>query len=211
MNKTSFFTVSTDELLSALADGELRSDELAAALACCQDDRQAAFTSWNAYHLIRDALRVSAGPALGGDTLFLQKLNRRLATKELSDNAVDWRDSTSLRMGEAQPASPDGRGEASNDESFRWKVVAGLASLAAVSAIAWSTIGPSGLEPKAQLAALPTPAQVLVASPQGPVVRDARLEELLAAHRQLGGMPAFQAPSGFLRNAAFDAVPARRP
>ena len=41
-------------------------------------------------------------------------------------------------------------------------------------------------------------------SPQGPVVRDARLEELLAAHKQFGATSALQEPSGFLRNATFD-------
>jgi sigma-E factor negative regulatory protein RseA len=37
------------------------------------------------------------------------------------------------------------------------------------------------------------------------MVRDARLEELLAAHRQLGSNSALQLPSGFLRNATFEA------
>jgi sigma-E factor negative regulatory protein RseA len=40
------------------------------------------------------------------------------------------------------------------------------------------------------------------------MIRDPRLDELLAAHRQLGGASALQAPAGFLRNATFEA-PAR--
>ena len=47
-------------------------------------------------------------------------------------------------------------------------------------------------------------APVMVAGEQGPVLRDPRLEELMAAHRQAGGMSALQMPAGFLRNAAFD-------
>ena len=35
------------------------------------------------------------------------------------------------------------------------------------------------------------------------MLRDPRLDELLAAHRQLGGA-ALQMPSGFLRNATFE-------
>ncbi|MDB5931304.1 MAG: anti sigma-E protein RseA, partial [Polaromonas sp.] len=45
---------------------------------------------------------------------------------------------------------------------------------------------------------------ILVSSPQGPIVRDARLEELLAAHKQFGATSAFQESSGFLRNATFE-------
>jgi sigma-E factor negative regulatory protein RseA len=37
------------------------------------------------------------------------------------------------------------------------------------------------------------------------MVRDARLEELLAAHKEFGGASALQMPSGFLRNATFEA------
>jgi sigma-E factor negative regulatory protein RseA len=43
-----------------------------------------------------------------------------------------------------------------------------------------------------------------VDSPAGPMVRDARLEEMLAAHKEVGGMSALQVPSGFLRNATFE-------
>ena len=40
------------------------------------------------------------------------------------------------------------------------------------------------------------------------MIRDPRLDELLAAHRQTGGTTALQMPAGFLRNATFEA-PAR--
>ena len=39
------------------------------------------------------------------------------------------------------------------------------------------------------------------------MLRDARLDELLAAHQQAGG--ASQMPSGFLRNATFEEGPSR--
>ena len=40
------------------------------------------------------------------------------------------------------------------------------------------------------------------------MIRDPGLDEMLAAHRQLGGASALQTPAGFLRNATFEA-PAR--
>ena len=36
------------------------------------------------------------------------------------------------------------------------------------------------------------------------MLRDARLDELLAAHKQFGGISALQMPAGFLRNATFE-------
>ena len=95
-------------------------------------------------------------------------------------------------------------GVAANDGSFRWKLVAGVASLAAVSVIAWNAAGLLSPTSAPQLALAPELQQVVVASPQGPMVRDARLEELLAAHKQLGGATALQVPSGFLQNATFE-------
>jgi sigma-E factor negative regulatory protein RseA len=50
---------------------------------------------------------------------------------------------------------------------------------------------------------------VVVQTAQGQVLRDVRLEELLAEHRQYGGMSALQMPAGFLRNATYDAAPQR--
>jgi sigma-E factor negative regulatory protein RseA len=50
---------------------------------------------------------------------------------------------------------------------------------------------------------------VVVQTTQGQVLRDPRLEQLLAEHRQFGGMSALQAPAGFLRNATYDSSPQR--
>jgi sigma-E factor negative regulatory protein RseA len=116
------------------------------------------------------------------------------------------------------------RAPAANDSLFRWKLVAGFASLAAVMAVSWSVLsgapsGAGGASP--QLAAAPATAPIpastveTVAAPstavvvhtgQGPLIRDARLEELLAEHRQNAGMSALQMPTGFIRNATYDAA-----
>ncbi len=119
------------------------------------------------------------------------------------------------------------RAPAANDAVFRWKLVSGLASLAAVMAVSWSVLAtaPSGAGPGAaapQLALSPTPPQsptaargvavaasttvplVVVNTRQGVLLRDAELEALMAEHRQHGGVSALQMPAGFLRNATYD-------
>ena len=199
-------SITTSELLSALADGELGDEALSVALdACAHDD--ASLDCWNTYHLIGDVLRAPAQAlvpiATDSELAFVRRLHNRLAQESIADVAP-----TPLEAVTAVPAQPlaavvHHRGAASNDSSFRWKLVAGVASLAAVSAIAWNAsvfLAPSALPQLAQAAA----PQIVLTSAQGPMVRDARLDELLAAHRQFGVASALQESSGFLRNAAFE-------
>ena len=122
------------------------------------------------------------------------------------------------------PLSGRARAEAANDAVFRWKLVAGFASLAAVMAVSWSVVSGSGSNaavgaqlasrapdvsaPAAVVATVVAPsanASVAVNTGQGVLIRDAQLEALLAEHRQHGGMSALQTPSGFIRNATYDA------
>lgn len=194
---------STCESLSALVDDELGDEELAALLEACQRD-ESALGCWSTYQLIGEALRapssVAVGGAPGAELAFVSRLSQRLAQE--GEAAPPASAVPVLQPVVAQALQH--RGPAANDGVFRWKLAAGVASLAAVSAIAWNAWGGLGSDSGAQLAQASAAAQVLVASPQGVVVRDARLEELLAAHRQLGVTSALQEPSGFLRNAAFD-------
>ena len=119
------------------------------------------------------------------------------------------------------PVSVSGqvRDEAANDAVFRWKLVAGFASLAAVMAVSWSVVSGSGSggdagarlasntpAPVATASAPAVAAPVAVNTGQGVVIRDAQLEALLAEHRQHGGMSALQMPSGFIRNATYEAA-----
>lgn len=194
-------SMQTSELMSALADGQLDGEDFAAALHASRHDTSAV-ACWDTYHLIGNALRSPSQGARGADTAFLSRLNQRLA-QEASPGAPSRPAHPAVQ--DSPLVLPPHRSQASNDGEFRWKLVAGFASLAAVSAIAWNAA--SLLSPAAapQLAQAPaSPQQVVVASPQGPMVRDARLEELLAAHKQLGGTSALQEPSGFLRNATFE-------
>ena len=195
----------TCELLSALADGELGGEACVAALQGCDLD-VTALASWSAYHLIGEVLRLPVKVVPGEDLVFLGRLNQRLAQEHIIgtfpqqgslDSKFQCKEKSLVNV-------IDDRGAAANDGSFRWKLVAGLASLAAVSVLAWNASGllPSTGSP--QIAETSTVQQVLVASPLGPMVRDARLEELLSAHRQLGGGAVVQVPSGFLQNAAYE-------
>jgi sigma-E factor negative regulatory protein RseA len=199
-------SLETGEIVSVLADGESTSSEVLAAIAACS--AQADMVGrWNTYHLIGEALRSPAAPVLGTDSGFFARFSARLSLEPIpGDWAQAVHESPAVRPFLEEPArAVASAGQASaNDRNFRWKVVAGLASLTAVSAVVWAVFGALAPAAAPQLAsAPPATEQVLVDSPRGPVMRDARLEELMAAHKQLGATSA-QMPSGFLRNATFE-------
>lgn len=187
------------ELISALVDGQVGGDEMASAVQAACDDRDALAT-WHAYHLIGDVLRSGERAGVAPAPAFLERLSARLAEEPL-------RLEEPVAVGAGRAAAP-----AANDASFRWKVLAGAASVAAFTAVTWSVLGTvPGIAPTApQLAGAPASQQqfeatVLARSSAGGMLRDARLDELLAAHRQFGGASALQNPAGFLRSATFEA------
>ena len=188
--------IQTQELVSALADGQLQGEDFARGVeaACDPVGREA----WLAYHLIGDVLRSGALPPAAQPDAFLERVKlglqqeRPLPAERPADHAV----------GVVMV-----REDAANDVSFRWKLVAGFASVAAVSAIAWSIAAGIGKPEQAQLANNNN-ATVITPSERGMMIRDARLDEFMAAHRQLGGGSVLQMPAGVVRNAAFDG-PAR--
>ena len=183
------------ESLSALVDGEFA---MGAADAGLQDvfQRSTLHSDWNNYQVIGHSLREGAGTGaqLGADPAFLQRLNARLADEKMMPQVLFVPGFGAI----SQPDQP-----AANEDVFRWKLVAGFASLATALVVGWNFMGSPDASAGAQLAQNQTVEQVVVASPQGFIVRDARLEELMAAHKQLGGS-SLQAPSGFLRNAGFE-------
>jgi len=198
---------------SALVDGEIEAAELNALLLAF-DEQADACSSWHCYQLIGEALR-GATPLVCAVSpqAFLAGIQTRLRAEPLAQARPE------IGASVAHVRAP-----AANDAVFRWKWVAGVASLAAVMAVSWSVLrgAPSGhsgtavgpqlalTQPAAAPVALAAaPTAVLVHTAQGLVIRDARLEELLLAHRQHGGMSALQMPAGFLRDATFDAAPQR--
>jgi sigma-E factor negative regulatory protein RseA len=49
-----------------------------------------------------------------------------------------------------------------------------------------------------------SPGLTTALTPAGVMVRDSRIDQLLAEHQQFGGTSALQMPTGFLRNATFE-------
>lgn len=205
-------TPQAGELLSALADGHLTSAECIETLNACKRD-PSMLVNWNAYHLVGDLLRSSApGLAQCADMAFVDRLQQRIASeakpagKALRSDSAFLSQFSEQRIVLAPPKMPVPPRNAANDENFRWKMVAGFASIAAVCAVTWSTFGSLSRTDVPQLALDLSKEQVIVPSPIGPMVRDVRLEELLADHRQLGSAATLQMPSEFFRNAAFEAT-----
>jgi sigma-E factor negative regulatory protein RseA len=206
------------EQVCALADGQLGGDEFADVMeALAQSDD--AFATWQCYHLVGDVLRSGDLGDARDDMAFLSRLRSRMASPvglQMNDPSVVL---DTFQTGEVLPAASGvtsnvlANGSA-NDSSGRWKLMAGLASMVAVAVVGWHLASGEAALQAAQLAAAPAGSTALVAStastestgvpgPAG-MLRDARLDELLAAHKQFGGTSALQMPAGFLRNATFE-------
>lgn len=186
---------SSPELLSALFDGQAGAENVLANLPVGTGHNM--HSDWNCYQLIGDSLRNSSiAGSLGADPVFLQHIRARLS-REVIDQPVIT--PAAVMLGAVAEPSVS----AANDHQFRWKLVAGFASLSAVAAVAWSLSGAFLGASAPQLAQGQAGSTLVTASPEGPMIRDPRLEELLSAHKQLGGT-SLQVPSGFVRNAGFE-------
>ena len=193
-------------------DGQLHGAEASAALQMMASDE--AREGWQLYHLVGDVLRSPDLAACGRDGAWLTALSARLQHESRPLAVVPAPSLVQVRD-VARPAA--------NDGLFRWKMVAGFASFAAVAAIGWGVMGSIGPQPGAgaqlaqgsgaaptQIVTLAAPVPVAVASgavegDAGAVMlRDPRLDELLAAHRQTSGASALGNAAGFLRNATFE-------
>jgi len=186
------------ERISDLVDGRLPDAECAQALQDLLSDPQAHET-WYAYHVVGDVLRSAELAPSPRDHAFLERLEQRLANESRRPLPVT-EDSVPVK-GRSLPSA--------NEEVFRWKMFAGMACTALLGVVGLSLWTQTGLRADAQLAAqtrvAPSePAIVTADTGVGPMLRDARLDELMAAHRQLGGHSALQVPAGFLRNATYE-------
>jgi sigma-E factor negative regulatory protein RseA len=176
--------MSLHEQWSALHDGELSSEQAQALVRASLADENL-MAQWRSMSAIGSVLREQqsglAQPALAASPAWLQ----------------------------APPA------EATNDGVFRWKMVAGLAAFAAVGSLSWGLLSSSGENTGARnpvLAQSQTAPATLSAPPgliavggqiagqEVTMIRDPRLDELLAAHKQFGGVSALQQPAGSLRS-----------
>lgn len=166
-----------NQQLSCLLDGELDAAQAQDLVQVCASDRQL-MDAWASYCLIGDALRESR---------HLTSSDQHLQTSPVAAPAI-----------------------AANDSIFRWKLAAGIAGIAAAGVLGWSAIGSDGSDQdRWPLAQAPSVASVILVQgsaagmPLGDesaiMVRDPRLDELLAAHRQFGSASALQQPVGILR------------
>ena len=191
-----------NERISDLVDGHEPAGACAQALEALLSNRQAMQT-WHAYHVIGDVLRSSELAPSSSDHAFLERLERRLADEPARP----------VVAAESREEWPVINMPSANASVFRWKMLAGVASFALVGVVGVSLWPQTELRADGQMAAQNTVvprAATLVAtdSGAGTMLRDARLDELMAAHRQLGGHSALQVPAGFLRNATHEG-PAR--
>lgn len=224
------------EQLSAWVDGELDDQalsQLLAELPVLADD-EACYASLQSYQVIGDLMRSAHVPC--SDSLaFLDALNAKIALEpplvaqgQPAPGAVAV---PAVAAAAAQTIKPAAAAQdAANHSVFRWKMVAGFATVAAVAMVGWNSVGllsgGSGSDARQQLASAAAPqvvasaasARPAAANAQGLVqqqvtvgqnstimLRDPRLDELLAARGQIGGTANLQMPAGFLRNATFNA------
>lgn len=187
-----------NEHICDLVDGHEPDGACARTLDALLSNRQAMQT-WHAYHVIGDVLRSSELAPTSSDHAFLERLERRLANEPVRPVVAE---SSQVRPVTNVPSA--------NASIFRWKMVAGLASFALVGVVGVSLWPQTGLSGDAQVAkqntVAPSAPTTLVATDTGAgtMLRDARLDELMVAHRQLGGHSALQVPAGFLRNATHE-------
>jgi sigma-E factor negative regulatory protein RseA len=178
------------ELISALADGQLEGEAFALAVDVVAADPKAR-ASWFAYHTVGEVLRTGRASVGTPSEVFLSRFQQRLQEQVEPLPVVG-------------PVVVAGRRPAAND--WVWKLAAGVASMAAVTAVGWNLwTGSAGGAAQPQLAQGSGSAPVVVEAGGAPVIRDPGLDKLLAAHRQLGGATALGTSSGFLRNATFEA------
>ncbi|MDD5030254.1 MAG: sigma-E factor negative regulatory protein [Rhodoferax sp.] len=192
------------EWVSALVDGELRGAEFAQAIDALSASPQAR-QDWDTYQLVGAALRSRSADLRSHDPAFVARWRERLAREQ------------GVALQPVSAAAPPPRVllvpmYVANDRW--WRRVVGVASVVAVAFglwQGWHSLGvgtTQGGPALAQLAPLTPPVAAATASvsPQDAAVmlRDPRLDALLAAHRQHGGVTALQGSAGFLRNATFN-------
>jgi len=170
------------ECLSALMDGDAQA--LAAACAAWRDDADAR-RQWHAYHLIGDVLRSDElARCPSADASFLSALRVRLVAEPV------------VLAPSPLPAAAARR---------RWlgpaAMAAGFVVVAGVLVVTRGML-PSD-NPAPQLAAAPAPAvRAAAVEPllaDSALIRDARLDRYLRAHKQYGGSSALGLPGGVLQ------------
>ena len=204
----------TAEQLSALADGELEAGAVGAACASWRES-ESARARWHSYQLIGDVLRSDdLASSADKDAAFMAALRTRLAAEPV------------VLAPEPFAATVPAVTHATRSRGWSWMapsaVAAGFVAIAGMLMVAQapnpeadagatvlSSARPS--DSSVMMVAAPAPsASSLMLEPQalvadGQLIRDARLDRYLAAHKQFAGVSVLGLPSAFVRSAATDA------
>lgn len=204
------------EQLSALVDGELRGAEMDAACGAWRSDGELRRT-WHAWHAIGDVLRSDdLASDAQADLRFCAAVSARLAKE-------------AVVLAPARLSVPAAAGWVSHRRS-RWAVGSAVAAGFVLVAGTFALVGP-GTTPSPERVALvdgsaapaadspsllarptltslesgaeATAPQVATIADQT-LIRDARLDRYLVAHKQFAGSSALGVPSTFLRSATVD-------
>jgi len=195
-----------DDRISASMDDELRGTELSDAVTTLLS-REECTSTWLTYHLIGDVLRSEDLAGSARDARFFLDLQERLALEPMPTDPLVTRNLSNSPSRHAPSLSHS----SANADVFSWRMVVGLACTVLVVVVGFNGMD-SQLPPTTpQTVALTldqpanpqTSAEPELVGSDG-VVRDARLEQFLSAHQQLGGHSALQKPAGFLRNATYE-------
>jgi len=203
------------ELISAMVDGQLSSAEVDRAIDALESV-DGGRSVWHCYHLVGDVMRGGVSHDVRRDAAFLLRLRDALVqeagTRPVLEPAVAMIEPVTMAVDPLRSLA--GRPSA-NAARFHWRWVAGVAVMAVAVSVGWMAVPGAqqgGVAP--MLAQVPAPAPLAgtasAAAMAGAVVdqpamiRDPKLDQWLAAHRQFGGASALQAPAGFVRNATFE-------
>ena len=183
VNRTHSDEVSAQRL-SSLVDGELPSTEVSEALSGWRDDPQARAT-WHAYQLVGDVMRAEdLAFSPGHDHAFLQALRGRLANEPVPLATVPLQ-----QVPQAAVAGPDAAPQHVRRRTAgrHWlvapaAVAAGFVAVAGVLVV--SRVAGPGAAPVPVMAGLPASGSEVMAVSGSSMVRDARLDRYLSAHRK---------------------------
>lgn len=191
-------------LASALVDGQLHGDAFASTVEWLGETDEGQQT-WDTYHVLGEVMRTGDAGVPTRDADFMQRFRHQLQQepRPVATLQVTPASTQAVPLPAVDGLKPVAD-PAANDSRFRWKMVAGFASLAMVSVLGWQAVGSWNTPGTAPQMAQVAPGPELASAEPQIMLRDPQLDALLAAHRQFGGTSALQMPAGFLRNATFD-------
>jgi sigma-E factor negative regulatory protein RseA len=209
MSTGTFDDAAGRERLSALADGELDGADVATACGAWRADSELRRT-WHAWHAIGDALRSDdLACNATADRLFCAAVSARLASEAVV----------------LAPAGLPAAGASAGRASLRSRWAVGSAVAAGVVLVAGTFVlvrpgastapervaladgSVASVQPMPMGAAgadVPAPDRATIADQK--LIRDARLDRYLVAHKQFAGSSALGVPSAFLRSATVDSA-----